>query len=81
MKFLQQLMEMAKGKNKRKREAKRARKNKAEKPTMDAQSNPVAKFAQQTGAGLHNAGGEGKYSKGKIQRAEGKKQIKQELDN
>ncbi len=79
MKVFELLMEMAKSKNKRKREAKRTRKNKAEKPTPDAQSNPVAKFAQQSGAGAHKP--EGKYSTGKSQRKEGKKQITQELDN
>lgn len=70
---------MVKGRNKRQRESKRARKDKVENPTMNAQSNPVAKFAQQSGAGVHKT--EGKYSKGKNQRREGKKQIKQELDN
>jgi len=47
------LTEMAKSKTKRKKEAKLSRKKKAEKPTMDAPSNPVAKFAQTSGAGGH----------------------------
>jgi len=79
MKILELLSEMAKAQNKRKREAKRARKNKADKPTLDAQANPVAKFAQTSGAGAHDI--KGKYSTGKTQRREGKKQIKQELDD
>lgn len=72
MKFLQQLMEMAKSKTKRKRAAKLARIKKVENPTTDAKSNPVAKFAQTSGAGVHVP--KGKESSGKRQRAEGKKQ-------
>lgn len=79
MKFLQQLMEMAKGKNKRTRESKQARKKKAKNPTMDATSNLVAKFAQISGAGFH--GDSDKESRNKTQRKEAKKHIKQELDN
>jgi len=80
MKFLQQLMEMAKSKNKRKREAKRTRKDKAKNPTLDDKINPVAKFAQTSGAGAHeNAGG--KLSSKKRQRKEGKDQIKQQMDD
>lgn len=79
MKVLELLMEMAKGKIRRKREAKRSRKNKAEKPTMDAMSNPVAKFAQTSGAGFH--GKSNKESKNKERRKEGKQQIRKELDN
>jgi len=79
MKVAELLTEMAKSKTKRKREAALAKKKKAEKPTMDASSNPVAKFAQTTGAGAHKTE-EGKYARGKRQRSEGKKQIKQELE-
>jgi hypothetical protein len=78
MKVAELLIEMAKSSTKRKREAKRARKSKAKKPTMDAPSNPVAKFAQQSGAGAHKE--EGKYAKSKAQRKEAKQQIKQELE-
>jgi len=80
MKVAELLTEMAKGITKRKRAAKLARKKKAENPTKDAQSNPVAKFAQITGAGAHKTE-EGKYARGKAQRKEAKQQIKQELDN
>jgi len=53
MKVAEILTEMAKSKTKRKREAKRSRQKKAKKPTMDALSNPVAKFARTSGAGSH----------------------------
>jgi hypothetical protein len=53
MKLAEIITEMAKSATKRKREAKRSRKNKAENPTPDKQSNPVAKFAQTSGAGKH----------------------------
>ena len=53
MKVAEILTEMAKSKTARARAAKLARKKKAEKPTMDAPSNPVAKFAQTSGAGQH----------------------------
>ncbi len=79
MNLLRQLMEMAKSKNKRAREAKRARKNKAENPKTDAQSNLVAKFAQRTGAGFH--GNSNKKSMNKAQRIESKKQINKQLDH
>jgi len=79
MKVAELLTEMAKSKKKRTREAKLARMKKAEKPTMDAPSNPVAKFAQTTGAGAHKTE-EGKYARGKAQRKEAKKEIKQYLD-
>lgn len=72
MKFLQQLMEMAKGKSKRKKEAKLARIKKLENPTKEGRVNPVAKFVQTSGAGAHAA--KGKESSGKRQRQEGKKQ-------
>lgn len=72
MKFLQQLMEMAKGKTKRNKAAKLARFKKAETPVEVDRSNPVAKFAQTSGAGAHEP--KGKDSSGKRQRAEGKKQ-------
>ncbi len=78
MKLIELLTEMAKGKNKRKRSAKLARKKKAETPTLDDQSNPVAKFAQQSGAGAHET--KGKRSTGKRQRKEGKKEIKQDME-
>jgi len=79
MKVIELLIEMAKGRNKRKRSAKLARIKKAINPTMDDQSNPVAKFAQQSGAGAHET--KGKNSTGKRQRKEGKKQIKDDMDN
>jgi len=72
MKFIQQLMEMAKSKNKRKREAKLARMKRLKTPTQDAKSNPVAKYAQTSGAGFHPT--KGKETSGKRQRAEGKRQ-------
>ncbi len=72
MKFLQQLMEMAKGKSKRKKEAKLTRIKKLENPSEEARANPVAKFAQTSGAGPHAP--KGKESGGKRQRQEGKKQ-------
>jgi len=66
MKLAEILTEMAKSANKRKREAKRARKEKVENPTMDKPSNPVAKFAQTSGAGRHE-------DKKKYSRKEGKR--------
>ena len=78
MKVAEILTEMAKSSTKRAKAAKLARKKKAEKPIMDAPSNPVAKFAQTTGAGAHKE--EGKYAKGKAQRREAKQQIKKELE-
>ncbi len=68
--LLCELFEMAKGKTKRKREAKRTRKDKAEHLTQDKMSNPVAKFAQTSGAGMHKE--KQKYSKNS--REEGKKE-------
>lgn len=62
---LAELFEMAKSATKRKREAKRSRKQKAETPEPDKQSNPVAKFAQTSGAGSHR-------DKKKYSRKEGK---------
>jgi len=53
MQLLKHLLEMAKSKKKRVREAKLARKKKASNPTPDAQSNIVAKHAQTSGAGAH----------------------------
>ena len=53
MKLVEIITEMAKSATKRKREAKRSRKQKAEKPELGKQSNPVAKFAQTSGAGSH----------------------------
>ncbi len=72
MKFLQQLIEMAKGKNKRKKEAKLTRIKRLKNPLEVARANPVAKFAQTSGAGAHEQ--KGKESGGKRQRAEGKKE-------
>jgi len=54
MKVAEILIEMAKSKTKRVRAAKRARKKKAKKPTLNAPSNLVAKFAQTSGAGSHD---------------------------
>jgi len=51
--ILTDLFEMAKGKTKRAKEAKNARKRKAENPTMDDQRNLVAVNAQTSGAGAH----------------------------
>ena len=67
---LAELFEMAKSANKRKREAKRARKDKAEKPSEDKMTNPVAKFAQTTGAGAHKTD----KRSSKNSRKEGKRQ-------
>lgn len=63
---LAELFEMAKSATKRKREAKRARKDKAENPDLGRKSNPVAKFAQTSGAGSHR-------DKKKYSRKEGKR--------
>jgi len=79
MKVAELLIEMAKSSTKRKREAKLARQKKAEKPSMGAPSNPVAKFAQTTGAGVHKTE-QGKYARGKKARTAGKEQIKKELE-
>ena len=69
--LLKDLFEMAKSATKRKRAAKQARKDKAENPSVE-KSNPVAKFAQSSGAGAHQE--KGKLSRGKRQRQEGKRQ-------
>lgn len=79
MKVAELLTEMAKSSTKRKREAKLARQKKAEKPSMDAPSNLVAKFAQITGAGAHKTE-KGKHARGKKARSAGKEQIKKELE-
>ncbi len=67
--LLCELFEMAKSATKRKRAAKRARKDKAESPSQDKISNPVAKFAQTTGAGTHQTD----KSNSKNSRREGKR--------
>ncbi len=77
--ILQELMEMAKSKTKRKTAAKNARKKKAENPTMDDRSNPVAKFAQTSGAGFHGAAS--KDDKKRKDRRDSKKDIKKEMDD
>ncbi len=71
---LAELFEMAKtSKAKRKNAAKRARKDKAEKLTQDKMSNPVAKFAQTSGAGVHKTD----KRKSKNSRQEGKRQTQE----
>lgn len=77
--ILQELMEMAKGKTKRKTAAKNARKKKAENPTMDDRNNPVAKFAQTSGAGFHGA--KSKDDKKRKDRRDSKKDIKQQTED
>lgn len=47
------LVEMAKSKSKREREAKKTRKRNIENPQIGAERNFVAKYAQTTGAGAH----------------------------
>ncbi len=74
---VEELLEMAKGKTKRKTAAKNARKRKAEKPTMDDPNNPVAKFAQTSGAGFHDKASD----KSRKRRKEDKTQIKDQMDS
>ncbi len=80
MNLFQEINEMAKSKSKRRREAKRAIQRKDDKPTLDDQNNPVAKFAQTSGAGAHD-NKTGNLASKKRQRKEGKAQIEQALDN
>lgn len=77
MKVAELLTEMAKGKNKRKREAKLSRMKKAEKPTMDAPSNPVHQAAQTSGAGEHTL----KKGKGSESGRKARNRRKEELKN
>jgi len=80
MKLIQQLLEMAKGKTKRKTAAKNARKKKAATPSKDKASNPVAVAAQTSGAGYHGT----EFTKEKKCRAgrrEAKKDIKSQMDS
>ena len=74
MKLIQQLLEMAKGKQKRAAQAKRRRKKKLESPTADKTRNLAALGMQTTGAGQHGR----KSSKDK--RREAKKNLRKEMD-
>lgn len=83
MKFLQQLMEMAKSKSKRGRENKASRKKKAEIPVLDNRSNPVHMAAQKAGAGEHvlkkgKGSGSGKHAR--TRRKEDLKNIMKGMD-
>lgn len=79
MKLIQQLLEMAKGKNVRKKAKKRAIKKKAKTPTADKLRNPVAIAAQTSGAGGHGTEST-KEKKGRAGRREAKKDIRKEMD-
>lgn len=79
MKLIQELMEMAKGKNVRKRAKKRAIKKKAKTPVASEQRNLAAVQMQRTGAGAHGTEST-KEKKGRAGRRDAKKQIRKELD-
>ena len=79
MKLIQQILEMAKGRNVRKRAKKRAIKKKAKTPVASKTRNLAAMDMQTTGAGAHGSEST-KERKGRAGRRDAKKQIRKELD-
>ncbi len=79
---LEELMEMAKGKTKRKQAAKTARKKKAVKSSLNDQSNPVLKAMNElkgAGQGAHPTEKDKVRTK-QGRRKQGKKEIRNQMD-
>ncbi len=80
---LEELMEMAKGKSKRKQAAKNARKKKADKGGLNAKSNPVLKAMGELegrGQGAHPTEKDKTRTK-QGRRKQDKKEIKNQMDS
>jgi len=75
-----ELFEMAKGKTKRATQAKRRKKDKADKSNSNAPRNLVAMDMQTTGAGMHSSSSKDKEKSSKGRRKQGRKEIKNQMD-